>query len=481
MTTPEAREGRRSSLRADWVVRAQDGEAAGVLEEVAAALRTELAPRSRVHALYAQAIALRMTGQGAAAVGVARELCDLCRDAGMLAPAVRARALLIDLLRRQGELEEAAEQLAIAVGQEPALRDLHDPDVQAALGALAVALRHSGVAEEARRVEERLSAVEHELPRQQRVSRSSNLAFEHAVQAMSAARRAPHLPDAGLLRQAVAEIDRARDLAAVNSYDVVAVEAGVLAGLEEAVTGEAAVGLKMLDGCAAVLERGPEALPAQLFWAAGTVRALVRLGRATEAARLGRHVLATVPGSGLQGDRLVLAYEVLRAEHPDAEEPGSGAAEFLALAEDRLGQDVALVSALFRARVDLLRGADERRNLARQASLDALTGLMNRRAAAVAISEAAAGPAGEPVALLLVDLDGFKEVNDGRGHQAGTPSWSGSPPRCGPPRGPRTSSRAGAATSSSSSRCSTTSRRWRSPTGCGRRSGTRRRRSRARR
>jgi diguanylate cyclase (GGDEF)-like protein len=53
----------------------------------------------------------------------------------------------------------------------------------------------------------------------------------------------------------------------------------------------------------------------------------------------------------------------------------------------------------------------------RQAETDELTGLANRRAL-----DAAAGPllaAGRPVALLLIDLDGFKAVNDGLGHRAG--------------------------------------------------------------
>ncbi len=79
-----------------------------------------------------------------------------------------------------------------------------------------------------------------------------------------------------------------------------------------------------------------------------------------------------------------------------------------------------MLNALFRARVDLLRGADERRVLARAARLDPLTNLVNRRGGADAISEAASLPAGEPVALLLIDLDGFKEVNDTKGHLAGT-------------------------------------------------------------
>ncbi|WP_338661993.1 EAL domain-containing protein [Pararoseomonas sp. SCSIO 73927] len=55
---------------------------------------------------------------------------------------------------------------------------------------------------------------------------------------------------------------------------------------------------------------------------------------------------------------------------------------------------------------------------AREAALtDALTGLPNRRATMAALTETLAG--GTPVAVATVDLDHFKEANDGEGHAAG--------------------------------------------------------------
>ncbi len=54
--------------------------------------------------------------------------------------------------------------------------------------------------------------------------------------------------------------------------------------------------------------------------------------------------------------------------------------------------------------------------LAYQAHHDALTGLPNRFAVLEALSDA---PLGEPLAVLFVDLDGFKSVNDTQGHLAG--------------------------------------------------------------
>jgi diguanylate cyclase (GGDEF)-like protein len=57
--------------------------------------------------------------------------------------------------------------------------------------------------------------------------------------------------------------------------------------------------------------------------------------------------------------------------------------------------------------------------LSRLADEDSLTGLFNRRAAERALGFALQGAGREPLALLFIDLDRFKEINDRFGHATG--------------------------------------------------------------
>ncbi|MBN1459895.1 MAG: GGDEF domain-containing response regulator [Armatimonadetes bacterium] len=65
--------------------------------------------------------------------------------------------------------------------------------------------------------------------------------------------------------------------------------------------------------------------------------------------------------------------------------------------------------------------AAHRKELERRANTDALTGLLNRRRLADELGIAAlrSSQSGEPYAVVMIDLDGFKKINDEYGHAIG--------------------------------------------------------------
>lgn len=67
--------------------------------------------------------------------------------------------------------------------------------------------------------------------------------------------------------------------------------------------------------------------------------------------------------------------------------------------------------------IDVTERAELTSDLSHQANHDSLTGLLNRQAFLDTVNRAV--DSGHPVAVLLVDLDSFKEVNDTLGHAAG--------------------------------------------------------------
>lgn len=75
-------------------------------------------------------------------------------------------------------------------------------------------------------------------------------------------------------------------------------------------------------------------------------------------------------------------------------------------------------TAVFGATIDVTRQVQDRISLERLSSTDSVTGLANRAAFDRRVEELLARP-GPPVTLILLDLDRFKVVNDGLGHQVG--------------------------------------------------------------
>ncbi len=96
-----------------------------------------------------------------------------------------------------------------------------------------------------------------------------------------------------------------------------------------------------------------------------------------------------------------------------------GASDYLPKAQVN---ETALISALDGAFAAARREDAKRENNAKlqeQALTDGLTGVFNRRAFDDAVAELDAGENRPALALVYLDLDGFKEVNDIRGHAAG--------------------------------------------------------------
>jgi diguanylate cyclase (GGDEF)-like protein len=89
-------------------------------------------------------------------------------------------------------------------------------------------------------------------------------------------------------------------------------------------------------------------------------------------------------------------------------------------ADDYLPKPVHVDELLARVRRQLLR-SDREREFARQSIVDALTGVLNRRGVENFFARECerAHPSGASVAVMLVDLNDFKNVNDVWGHAAG--------------------------------------------------------------
>ncbi|WP_143517400.1 GGDEF domain-containing protein [Pseudonocardia sp. MH-G8] len=156
--------------------------------------------------------------------------------------------------------------------------------------------------------------------------------------------------------------------------------------------------------------------------AIGTARCLLTAGRPDEAAAALAPLHEELRDADTSDAVLALALhrEVARIEHIARGGTPSEALQHYATAlESELW-------ALREARHTALRSHSEHHRLARehgtvaaQALQDPLTGLPNRRALDMRLDEATSTASSQPCAVALIDLDGFKDVNDARSHAVG--------------------------------------------------------------
>jgi diguanylate cyclase (GGDEF)-like protein len=168
---------------------------------------------------------------------------------------------------------------------------------------------------------------------------------------------------------------------------------------------------------------GAFTLFATVVVAAVLSRAIRRLARAAQALRDGESTSFSPSGPKeveIAGEAIHEAssnFELLRRQ---ASALASGHLSHPDLALTAPGQ----LGETFRRVVDTLSGSIHAQQLAQEdaawrARHDGLTGLPNRSAAIHDLREMLEGPAASELAVMIVDLDGFKDVNDGHGHPAG--------------------------------------------------------------
>jgi len=161
----------------------------------------------------------------------------------------------------------------------------------------------------------------------------------------------------------------------------------------------------------------------RIVLAIATARCLLTAGRAGDAAAALAPLHEELRGGETSDGVLALALhrEVARVDHiARGSASQSAALQYYAVAlESELW-------ALREARHTALRSHSEHHRLARehgavaaQALQDPLTGLPNRRALDMRLAEATSTPGSQPCAVALIDLDGFKDVNDARSHAVG--------------------------------------------------------------
>ncbi len=400
-----------------WIDRAQAGEADAVVAELEDLLADRAEdPRWSALAQYTIAIAHDSAGRLPAATDAAGRCLEEARSAGSAALTATALSMLASLARSSGELvrgldlHQQAERLLARAGDHV----FEDSDWVTALIEMWVTATMLGL---------RLRALElGQLCR--RLNPELTTAFERFViaqdtatdilrEALRHARVAPYEPDAGQLERAFSLAEDAAACTPEGAVGVIRLE--VWAAVVAAWTGDAEAAVEELDR---VLDREDLTLLQSLepILRASRLRALQRLGAVERARRVCVAEREVVERMAVDDDSMAgYLWERARCTVPGATDPTSDVARLASRWEARLTS----LDEVLRGVLDLHLSQDElqirQRVLDGLTRRDELTGLLNRRGLMPLVEAAALDPEGQ-WALLLVDIDGFKSINDTLGH-----------------------------------------------------------------
>jgi len=407
----------------EWLRRAQTGSADAVVAEIAAAI-----PRHRGHhdwlarAYYLTSVAHQSAGrapESTAAANAALQHARLADSPGLTAMALSSLAALVarsEGLTRGLTLYEQAERLLSRTEPE----ELSNPDWVAALIDMWVAAADLGLRVRATE----LGRMCNLLPKAattafERFAIAQNRAEDTLWEALRPARRPPYEADSERLAQAR---DQALEAAAVGPVPTpLDVQPQLWDALVGAWTGDPAAALDPLDAALA----HPELMQVNTLepaLRASRLRALRRAGRSERLDVACREEAAVavdlLESLGAVEPMAVFLWEHSRCTTPEMADSDTDAGR-LAMFWDREAREreavVHSLLELYLAKEELEVRHDA---LADMSRLDDLTGVLNRRGFQPHLADAATDATGTTWALVLVDIDGFKDSNDDLGHVA---------------------------------------------------------------
>ncbi|MGH3498526.1 MAG: diguanylate cyclase [Nocardioidaceae bacterium] len=412
------------ALYTSWLQRALTGEASAVVREIEEHQRFDSVPAD-VQGLWnhAKLVALFVGHRHDDAVDTADEICaagSLNDDPALTALGLAARARL---LTRSG-----APLLALdAYGQAESLlqrhrRSLHSsPSWPGAVAEIFACAMELGPRMRAEQLLE-LSRVftDDELLPVQRLSIAINTAEITLWEALSAVRHSPYHLDEVVLERAMQSAQEAHSLASKLGLDVAQASPELWNGVWHAWCGDPLVAAELLEPFLHG-DLGAQLDTMRYSAAAALMRALRRSGDVERLHRLCRVEAATVTWTGERGSPAVVAYlwELTAATHPDIEDSASPLGHLGQLWEARDADRERFAHNLLELRLANLQAESERRELDDLARRDPLTALLNRRGLDPLMRAFARLPQGEVAALVVIDVDRLKNVNDTSGHAAG--------------------------------------------------------------